>query len=449
MRILVRLFKKVKRAREIALVLGCITQVLHAEDVRVLVSNVPGAEAYYPAVSSGYLIRPAPHMDINIIWDPILQKFSGGFRTDDEFINGVKQPPTQFTPEGAIVYVPSSTKSAVLPEDPPFFGAPGNEIWIIPLSSEECGEVFAPYIGLTSYGVPHDNTFTPALPYVGGATLYKVNNRVWYQGKLYKAITDTIGNLPTNTTYWSELSATAKGRIWWTIESVENLTNSAVNECFGYDNNLDVILSSNLGYPQLGLEQLVMGHSHLHLLFKAKGMYRVTFRIRGTLIANGQEVSSPVSVYFGVETAQIPTQTPAAGYEAWKLALFSSTQAADPLVSGLNTDPDGDGANNLMEYAFNGNPLIPGVAGKPQTENLTEGGQEYLAIRYQRRKGDNTLRTTVESTADLSAVTWLGMGVQVGVPTPVGMDYEEVVYRAPVSKADAPKQFMRVRVLKE
>ena len=449
MRILVRLFKKVKRAREIALVLGCITQVLHAEDVRVLVSNVPGADAYYPAGSSGYLIRPAPHMDINIIWDPILQKFSGGFRTDDEFINGVKQPPTQFTPEGAIVYVPSSTKSEVLPEDPPFFGAPGNEVWIIPLSSEGCGEVFAPYIGLTSYGVPHDNTFTPALPYVGGATLYKVNNRVWYQGKLYKAITDTSGNLPTDTTYWSESSVTDKGRIWWAIESVENLTNLAANECFAYNNNLDVILSSNSEYPQLGFEQLVMGHSHLHLLFKAKGVYRVTFRIRGTLRTNGEEVSSPVSVYFGVETAQIPTQTLATGYDAWKLAKFSSQQANDSAVSGLDKDPDGDGANNLMEYAFNGNPLIPGVAGKPQTENLTEGGQEYLAIRYHRPKGDSTLSTTVESTVDLSAVTWSGLGVPMGPGTAVGADYEEVVYRAPASKAEAVKQFMRVRVLKE
>jgi hypothetical protein len=103
----------------------------------------------------------------------------------------------------------------------------------------------------------------------------------------------------------------------------------------------------------------------------------------------------------------------------------------------------------LVEYAFNGNPLIPGVAGKPQMENLTDGGQEYLAIRYQRRKGDNTLSTTAESTADLSAVTWSGLGVQMGTGTAVGADYEEVVYRAPVSRADAPKQFMRVRVLRE
>ena len=448
MRILVRLFKKVKRAREIALVLGCITQVLHAEDVRVLVSNVPGADAYYPAVSSGYLIRPAPHMDINIIWDPILQKFSGGFRTDDEFINGVKQPPTQFTPEGAIVYVPSSTKSEVIPEDPPFFGAPGNEVWIIPLSSEGCGEVFAPYIGLASYGVPHDNTFTPALPYVGGATLYKVNNRVWYQGKLYKAITDTSGNLPTDTTYWSELSATAQGRIWWAIESVENLTNLAANECFAYNNNLDVILSSNSEYPQLGLEQLVMGHSHLHLLFKAKGVYRVTFRIRGTLRTNGQEVSSPVSVYFGVETAQIPTQTPATGYDAWRLATFSPQQANDPAVSGLDKDPDGDGAHNLLEYALGGDPTVADHSHRPEIRTETVAGQDYFAIRFRRRVGDTSLTVLAESTSDLLSASWVE-AVQVGSATPVGTDYEEVTYRATIAKADAAKQFMRVRVLKE
>jgi hypothetical protein len=36
-----------------------------------------------------------------------------------------------------------------------------------------------------------------------------------------------------------------------------------------------------------------------------------------------------------------------------------------------------------------------------------------------------------------------------GTGTSVGADYEEVVYRAPISKADAAKQFMRVRVLRD
>jgi hypothetical protein len=35
-----------------------------------------------------------------------------------------------------------------------------------------------------------------------------------------------------------------------------------------------------------------------------------------------------------------------------------------------------------------------------------------------------------------------------GTGTAVGADYEEVVYRAPVSKVEAVRQFMRVKVVK-
>ena len=101
-----------------------------------------------------------------------------------------------------------------------------------------------------------------------------------------------------------------------------------------------------------------------------------------------------------------------------------------------------------MEYAFHGNPLVAGVDGKPKMENLSDGGQEYLAIRFQRRKGDASLNTMVESTQDLTAIGWSGGGVQLGAATSVGTDYEEVVFRAPVSKANAVRQFMRVKVVR-
>ena len=281
-------------------------------------------------------------------------------------------------------------------------------MWIFPSTGQESATTFSPYLGFSAYGVPNNGTFT------------------------------SVG---TSTT----------GRVYWSVHAVENLSNPAANEFYGYDDSLALCLAPPGYQPSAELPMLANGHGHLNLLFQGPGMYRVTFRVRGILAATGREVSGLIPVYFGVENWQIPSgPAPATGYEAWKLSSFSSSpQAADPLVSGLNADPDGDGANNLMEYAFNGNPLIPGVAGKPQMENLTDGGQEYLAIRYQRRKGDSTLSTTVESTADLSAVTWSGLGVQMGAGTAVGADYEEVVYQAPVSKADAPKQFMRVRVLKE
>ena len=388
----------------VGLVWLCGTNCLQAGDIRVLVSNVANANQYNPDVGSGYVVLPAPHADLNVVWNATTQTFSGGFMTDSN-VNGGGAA-VQFGAEDALAYLPLTGQrqrsNAAAQYD--FQGAVGDTFWLYPSSAPACNTAFTLYLGFSAYGVQNDGTFTGE-------------------------------------------GASTTGRIRWTVHSVENLTTPAANAFYGYSlsaGNVNMQLTLDPAYPNREMVLLANGngHSHLNLLFKAVGMYRVTFRVRGTLVANGQEVSGLIPVYFGVETWQIP------GYEAWKLASFSSTQAADPMVSGLDADPDGDGANNLMEYAFNGNPLIPGVAGKPQMENLTEGGQEYLAIRYQRRKGDS-LSTTVESTADLSAVTWLGMGVQVGVPTPVGMDYEEVVYRAPVSKADAPKQFMRVRVLKE
>ena len=396
----------------VGLVWLCGTKCLHAEDIRVLVSNVPDARTHDPAVGSGYVLLPAPHADLNVVWNATTQTFSGGFMTDSN-VNGGGAA-VQFGAEDALAYLPSTgQRQRTNPGGQYYFqGAVNDTFWLYPSSAPACNTAFTLYLGFSAYGVQNDGTFTGE-------------------------------------------GASTTGRIRWTVHSVENLTTPAANAFYGYSfsaGNVNMQLTLDPAYPNREMVLLANGngHSHLNLLFKAVGMYRVTFRVRGTLVATGQEVSSLIPVYFGVETWQIPSEpAPATGYEAWKLASFSSTQAADPMVSGLDADPDGDGANNLMEYAFNGNPLIPGVAGKPQMENLTDGGQEYLAIRYQRRKGDSTLSTMVESTADLSAVTWLGMGVQVGVPTPVGMDYEEVVYRAPVSKADAPKQFMRVRVLKE
>lgn len=388
--------------------LSLLPMALLGQEIRVLVSDAPGASDYHPGVGEGYLIRPAPHVDLNVVWDPAFQTFRGGFRTDDEWMNGVKQPPTQYDADKAVVFLPSTSRSQVLDSDPEFFGSQGGDVWIFPSTGQESATTFSPYLGFSAYGVPNNGTFT------------------------------SVG---TSTT----------GRVYWSVHAVENLSNPAANEFYGYDNSLALCLAHPGYQPSAELPMLANGHGHLNLLFQGPGMYRVTFRVRGILAATGREVSGLIPVYFGVENWQIPSgPAPATGYEAWKLASFSSSpQAADPLVSGLNADPDGDGANNLMEYAFNGNPLIPGVAGKPQMENLTDGGQEYLAIRYQRRKGDSILSTTVESTADLSAVTWSGLGVQMGAGTAVGADYEEVVYRAPVSKADAPKQFMRVRVLKE
>jgi surface-anchored protein len=116
-------------------------------------------------------------------------------------------------------------------------------------------------------------------------------------------------------------------------------------------------LTLDPAFPNREMPMLANGHSHLNLLFKAPGMYRITFRVRGTLVATGQEVSSLVPAYFGIEEWQIPAST--VSYTAWRTGEFNSQQAADPLVSGPEADPDNDGFANVEEFAFGGDPLVP------------------------------------------------------------------------------------------
>jgi surface-anchored protein len=278
-----------------------------ADAVRVLVSNVAGARAYDPAVGSGYVVRPAPHVDLNIMWNAATQTFSGGFRTEDE------TPAVQYGPEAAIAYLPSTGQrqrtNAAAQYD--FQGAMGATYCVFPSSASSSNNAFSLYLGFSAYGVTRDGTFTD-------------------------------------------------NRIRWTVDSVENLTTQAATAFYGYSvsaGNVNMQLTLDPAYPNREMTMLANGHSHLNLLFKAPGMYRITFRVRGTLVATGQEVSSLVPIYFGVEEWQIPAST--ISYENWRLAEFTAQQAADPLVSGPEADPDNDGFANVEEFAFGGDPLVP------------------------------------------------------------------------------------------
>jgi len=368
-----------------------------AQTNTVLVANTAGTPV--PTVGTGYAVVQSPHVDINISYNTNNSTFSLGFTNSSS--GGI-----QYNGTNAIAYAVTNQRTTVPSGDRwSFLGPVGGTFWSFPSTQTNSASKKALYLGFAAYGVPA-NFFTGA------------------EG----------------------------GQVRLRVHSIENLTTPGAGHFFAYQTQFSspiFKLSSVPGYNN-DYELFSGGHSHVNLALTASGIFRVWFVVSGTLLAGGQTIESQplplyfslIPVYFGVETWQIP------GYEAWKLASFSSTQAADPLVSGLDADPDRDGANNLVEYAFNGNPLIPGVAGKPQRESLTDGGQEYLAIRYQRRKGDTTLGMTAESTADLTVVPWPA-GMLVGLPTPVGTEYEEVVYRAPVSKANAARQFMRVKIVKD
>lgn len=64
----------------------------------------------------------------------------------------------------------------------------------------------------------------------------------------------------------------------------------------------------------------------------------------------------------------------------WKSSRFSAPALADPAQSGDAADPDGDGRQNLLEYAFGSEPLVPDPAAIEAV-----AGPEGLALQYPER----------------------------------------------------------------
>lgn len=88
----------------------------------------------------------------------------------------------------------------------------------------------------------------------------------------------------------------------------------------------------------------------------------------------------------------------AGGYESWATATMPNIS---PAFTTPNADPDGDGQNNLLEYAFDTNPLsVNGSA-----FNIVRAGDGSLWLTYPRRTGFSGLRYTIWKSDDL--VNWL------------------------------------------
>lgn len=72
-------------------------------------------------------------------------------------------------------------------------------------------------------------------------------------------------------------------------------------------------------------------------------------------------------------------------FEAWKSSVFNGAQLVDPLISGLSSDPDGDGISNANEYVFGLNPLFSNAAQGPVVG--IAGGQLSLQFTAQLASG--------------------------------------------------------------
>jgi hypothetical protein len=121
--------------------------------------------------------------------------------------------------------------------------------------------------------------------------------------------------------------------------------------------------------------------------FPAPGIYHVRITVTDT---NGNTAT-------GVMTIQAQ-----ATFDLWRAAKFSPNELSDPNISGATADPDHDGINNRLEYAFGLDPKVPNTATNGLPRALISNG--VFTLTFTRLKVASDLSLTAEASSDLQ--TW-------------------------------------------
>jgi len=120
--------------------------------------------------------------------------------------------------------------------------------------------------------------------------------------------------------------------------------------------------------------------------------------------ANGRG-SFALTFINGGTAVQLSDYQPVPPEQAWRNSHFTPAQQTDPLISGDFADPDRDGIQNLLEFAFNSDPLS-GIV--PTQLPAVGDGAVFTFIRYSGGtvSGANYnfagVRQVIQSSTDLS-----------------------------------------------
>lgn len=135
--------------------------------------------------------------------------------------------------------------------------------------------------------------------------------------------------------------------------------------------------------------------------------------------------------------------------ERWIAARFTAADQANPLISGLSADPDGDGVKNLLEYTFNLDPKKPDGTNllSPSIAHDLLDGKDYLTITYTRRKPPRDITYHLEASDALTVWNEGAAFTQEMLVTDDGNGLTDTVTaRALAPIAPGARQFLRLRV---
>lgn len=127
----------------------------------------------------------------------------------------------------------------------------------------------------------------------------------------------------------------------------------------------------------------------------------------------------------------------ATSIETWRVEYFERTDNEGDAAN--LADPDGDGWNNLAEYAFGGFPTLGSnetveVYHFPRVGNIPAGDFQGLEILYNRRINSG-LTYTLEATSNLTAAAWSTAGVEEIGAGAIDSEFETVTNTVSVGNA--------------
>jgi hypothetical protein len=134
--------------------------------------------------------------------------------------------------------------------------------------------------------------------------------------------------------------------------------------------------------------------------------------------------------------------------DVWE-SVHGLNPADSSTTHGATGDLDGDGVSNLVEYAFDSDPQVPGTAliKSALSRNLADG-LDYLVITYPKRLDNNRLTYSILASSDLRG--WSPASVEEAappVPNPNGITVTVSVRILPAISASVDrKTFVRVGV---
>jgi hypothetical protein len=148
----------------------------------------------------------------------------------------------------------------------------------------------------------------------------------------------------------------------------------------------------------------VLGDAMLKALRNYEGSHRTPYmlNIYNLLGDPGLMISGLSGTYDGKSVILGHNATPLGwSYGAWKRIQFTSDELTNPMISGEDANPAGDGVPNFIKYAFGGNPRIADWHSELGIERL-QGDEDYgVILKFKRRKSASDVDYILDISQDL------------------------------------------------